>query len=58
MNNETLKLADLIAQTIVQLATLAAIMRVVGKTFEYLQHRLDVTGKPLFERIPKDDLSV
>lgn len=55
MNTETLKLAELIAQTIVQLATLSAIVYGVRLSFDYLRHRLNITGKGVFERRPEND---
>lgn len=57
MTSETIKLAELIAQTVVQLATLGAIIYAVRLTFDYFNHRLDVTGTPIFERRDENDPS-
>lgn len=55
MTVEALKLAELIARTIVELATLSAIVYGVRLSFDYLRHRLDTTGKGVFERRPDND---
>lgn len=54
MTAETLKFAELITKTIVELSTLGAIVYGVRQAFDYFTHRLDVTGKPIFEE--QDDV--
>lgn len=58
MTTETLKIAELIARTVVELATLSSIVYGVRLSFDYLRHRLDTTGKGVFERRDSNDAPV